>query len=167
LLNVCPICRNVNQDDATMCRYCGTTLTPPSPEPVAQARRRRRWPWAVGSLALLLVVGLGGLGLLLGGGGAAAAPAAPVVVGTDTATALQFEPRSVTAPANSQINLTFRNLATLPHNLTFQSGPIDARTQEQLPAGQEETLSFTTPAPGTYPFVCTIHPGMEGQLVVQ
>src|SRR3712207_5805435 len=128
LLNICPVCRNVNQDNATMCRYCGTTLTPPSPEPIAPTRRRRRWPWAVASLALLLIVSLGGLGLMLGGGGAAAAPAA-IVVETDTGAALQFVPRSVTAPASSQVSLLFRNLSQLPHNLTFQNGPISARTQ--------------------------------------
>jgi len=32
--------------------------------------------------------------------------------------------------------------------------------------GASETLQFTAPAPGDYPFVCTLHPGMDGVLTV-
>ena len=165
-MNICPVCRNVNQPDVTVCRFCGTTLTPPRPDaPVA--RRRPLWPWLAGALALVLVVSVSGFAFF-GGGGEEAAAGTTVVVGTDDGAALLFVPESVTAPPETEVELVFNNQATVPHNLTFpDTTPIDAATQEQLPAGQSETLNFTTPAPGTYPFVCTIHPGMDGTLVVQ
>lgn len=166
MLNVCPVCRNVNQPDATACRYCGTGLVPPAPPTTSEPRARRRWPWVLGGLALLLIAGFAGITLLFTGGGASAAQSMSLVVGTDTGTALQFEPKSVQAPANTPVKLTFENRAQVPHNLTFQSG-VDAKTAGQVPAGQQETISFTTPAAGTYKFDCTIHPGMEGQLVVK
>lgn len=167
-MNVCPVCRNVNQRDATVCRYCGTTLTPPPPETVAApAARPRRWPWIVGALALVLVIGVTGFSFLGGGGGGAAGGTAQAIqVGTDTDAALQFAPKSVEAPPKTKIELTFNNRASLAHNLTFQNG-IDAKTSDQVPAGTSQTITFTTPDPGTYKFVCTIHPGMEGQLVVK
>jgi plastocyanin len=167
-MNVCPVCRNVNQRDATACRYCGTTLTPPAPETsAAPAARPRRWPWILGTLALLLVIGVTGFSFLGGGGsGAAAGSAQAIQVGTDAGTALQFAPKSVEASAKTKIALTFNNRATLAHNLTFQN-VIGAKTSDQVPAGQSETITFTTPDPGTYTFVCTIHPGMAGQLVVK
>ena len=167
-MNICPVCRNVNQRDATMCRFCGTTLTPPPLDvpAVVAAPRRRRWPWITGATALLLVFGLGGLSLF--GGGAAAGGPPPITVGTDPGAALQFEPKTVPAPANTNINLIFNNVATVVHNLKFEpSSPITAATADQVPAGESQTLEFTTPGPGSYKFVCTLHPGMEGQLVVQ
>ncbi len=167
-MNVCPVCRNVNQRDATACRYCGTTLTPPPPEVVAAPTPHpRRWPWIVGAIAILLVIGVTGVSLLGGGGAQAAGGGAKTLeVGTDSGTALQFEPKTVQAPPNTKVSLTFNNHAALAHNLTFKA-PIGAATAQQVEAGKSDTISFTTPGPGTYPFDCTIHPGMEGDLVVK
>ena len=166
LLNVCPVCRNVNQADATVCRYCRTALTPPQPvSAVPAAPRRRVWPWVAGAVVLLLLAGGSGLAFFGGGGGGAQAAAMPLTVGTGTGASLEFEPRTIQAPANTPVDLTFNNQSTLPHNLTFEQGP-DARTAD-IAGNTSETISFTTPALGTYRFVCTIHPGMDGELIVQ
>lgn len=166
-MNVCPVCRNVNNRDATVCRYCQTALTPPQDPSVAPAARPRRWPWVAGLVALVLVAAIGGFSLL-GGGGAQAETAAafPVEVGTGEGASLEFVPASVTAPPNTAVALTFNNLSTLPHNLTFQGPELNAATDPNLAGQASETIEFDTPEPGTYPFVCTIHPGMDGELVV-
>ena len=168
-MNVCPVCRNVNQRDATVCRYCQTALTPPPPEDAAVAPpRRRRWPWIGAAVAVVLLLGLGGLTLFGDGAaeaGQTAAEATAIQVGTGEGASLDFEPAAVEAPADTQIVLTFVNESTLPHNLTFQEG-ISAATSNLVAAGASETLTFTPPGPGTYPFVCTIHPGMVGDLTV-
>ena len=168
-MNVCPVCRNVNQPDATMCRFCRTALTPPTRREtvVLEQPRRRRWPWVAGAAALLLVAVIGGLSLLGGGGGAqAATPAITIAVGTGEGASLEFEPTAIEAPANTAVALTFTNQSTLPHNLTFQEG-FTAATSPNVAGGAAETINFQTPGPGTYTFVCTIHPGMEGTLTVQ
>ncbi len=131
-----------------------------------------------GALALALVLagcgggnGGGGTGGTGGTGGAAgsggAAGGTTLTVGTDKAAELKFEPTTVTAPANTQVSLTFNNQSnSVPHNLKFQEG-IQAGTSDNVAAGASETIQFTTPAAGNYKFVCSIHPGMEGTLTVQ
>jgi plastocyanin len=44
---------------------------------------------------------------------------------------------------------------------------IDAATSTVVAAGATETISFTAPDPGSYAFVCTLHPGMDGTLTVE
>lgn len=90
-----------------------------------------------------------------------------ITIGTDTDAALKFVPAQVETTANTKVKLVFENKSTSqPHNLAFKQG-ISAKTATLIMPGKSETLEFTTPAAGTYDFVCTIHPGMEGQLIVK
>lgn len=111
------------------------------------------------------------------GGDAPAASAAPsgeasgeiveITVGTDTGSANEFIPSEITVPAGAAVRLTFVNESeSVPHNLTF-GDPIDAATATTVGPGEEETIEFTAPEAGEYTFVCTLHPGMEGTLVVE
>lgn len=112
----------------------------------------------------------------VGGGGAPAGSVAPsgdaqgevveITVSTDTGSANQFDPGEVSVPAGATVRLTFINDATVPHNLTFDD-PINAATAVTVQPGAEETIEFTAPEAGEYTFVCTLHPGMEGTLVVE
>jgi plastocyanin len=101
-----------------------------------------------------------------------AAPATPsnpgrveLTVGTDTGADLKFDPAAVTVPAGATVSLTFENRASVPHNLTFSEAP-SAATSTVVAPGASETVEFTAPDPGTYDFVCTLHPGMSGTLIV-
>lgn len=89
-----------------------------------------------------------------------------VNVGTDTGTELLFDPVQVAVRAGVDVRLTFENRSTVPHNLTFEA-PINAGTSTVVAAGASETLTFTAPDPGQYPFICTLHPGMDGTLIVE
>ena len=88
-----------------------------------------------------------------------------LAVGTDAGAELKFEPAEVTAPTGADVALTFENQSTVPHNLTFQA-PINVATATIVAPGASETLEFTAPEAGEYPFVCTLHPGMDGTLIV-
>ncbi len=165
-MNICPVCRNVNAPDATVCRFCRAALTPPTPPPV---RPRRLWPWLTGAAGLVvLLVVVGGLALFGGGGGGGAAQAAGLAleVGTGTGASLEFVPETIQAPAETAVVLTFVNSSTVPHNLTFEGSNLGA-TDPNVAAGASDTVEFTTPPSGAHKFVCTLHPGMEGELVVQ
>ena len=65
-----------------------------------------------------------------------------------------------TAPAGAVVQVT--NADAAAHTLTATSGAFDTGVVDQ-----GATASFTVPAePGTYEFICEIHPSMTGSLVV-
>ena len=67
-------------------------------------------------------------------------------------------PRTVAAGAVVQVT----NADAAAHTLTATSGAFDTGVVDQ-----GATVSFTAPAePGTYEFICEIHPSMTGSLVV-
>jgi plastocyanin len=99
---------------------------------------------------------------------AAASTPGPIelTIRSDSGTRFRFSPDGVEVPAGAEVALTFENLSTVPHNLTFGS-PIDAATSTVVEGGTSETIEFTAPpAAGDYDFVCTIHFGMDGTLRV-
>jgi plastocyanin len=79
---------------------------------------------------------------------------------------LAFEPDEATVRADGPITLTFRNGSSLPHNMVFTAG-LTASTRTIVRPGTSDELLLVPPAPGAYPFVCTIHDGMAGTLIVQ
>ena len=101
-----------------------------------------------------------------GASSAAGGEVVEITIGTDTGTALLFDPLEATVPAGATVRLTFTNDSTVPHNLTF-GAPINAATANIVDPGAEETIEFTAPEAGEYQFVCTLHPGMEGTLTVE
>jgi plastocyanin len=88
-----------------------------------------------------------------------------ITVGTDTGAELKFDPAEVTIQAGTTVRVTFENRSSMPHNLTFQA-PINVATATVVEPGSSETVEFQAPDPGEYAFVCTLHPGMAGTLIV-
>jgi plastocyanin len=71
-----------------------------------------------------------------------------------------FAPMTITIKAGSSV--TWRNLDGEPHTVTsvdglFRSGAID----------QNESFTFKFDKPGTYQYLCSIHPKMRAAVVVQ
>ena len=95
------------------------------------------------------------------------APAAGVRVAVATAPGetLAFDPSKVEVDSVVPVTMTFRNDSSVAHNLTFTDG-LSVATRTIVEPGVVEELHIVPPAAGTYPFVCTIHAGMTGQLVV-
>jgi plastocyanin len=98
---------------------------------------------------------------------------APSGGGNETAITLvgqniSFDQDRLTVAAGQQVTITFENRDSgVPHNLRINgpSGPI-ATEIEGGPVTQ--TLAFTIDAPGTYEFLCEVHPSaMVGDLVVE
>jgi len=101
-------------------------------------------------------------------GSTGAAPSGATVeitIGTDTGADLKFDPAELTVQAGADVRVTFENRASVPHNLTFQA-PINVATSTVVAPGTSETVEFKAPAAGEYAFVCTLHPGMGGKLIV-
>jgi len=79
---------------------------------------------------------------------------------------LAFEPAETRLAEAGPVEITFRNGSSLSHNLTFIGG-VNGSTQTIVQQGTTDRLLVVLPTPGAYPFVCTIHEGMSGRLVVQ
>jgi len=97
-----------------------------------------------------------------GGVGTATGPAEAQVFTIHGNDRQQFEPQTVQAKVG-KLTLTLRN-GGVPHNLTFRTAGLPAIGTVSGAATKSATLTFT--APGTYAFTCTIHPGMDGKVVV-
>jgi amicyanin len=88
--------------------------------------------------------------------GAASASAGAVEVGIAT---FAFAPAAVTVRVGSTVDWTNRD--GVPHTVSFAgSGPASA----VLRRGDRFSRTFT--APGTYAYVCSIHPFMHGTVAV-
>ena len=73
-----------------------------------------------------------------------------------------FSPRSLTITAGDTV--TWINEDQAPHDVKTTSGPESIHSPMLSKGG---TWSHTFTAPGTYGYVCTVHPGMTAQLVVE
>ena len=87
---------------------------------------------------------------------AAGTPSATVVVAKD----FMFSPGTLTVTAGSTV--TWTNHDEEPHTVVsdtgvFRSGAMDTN----------ESFSFKFDKPGTFHFICSIHPQMVGTIVVQ
>jgi plastocyanin len=94
---------------------------------------------------------------------APAPTAAPNVAGAapPEITISQFVFSNATVPAGATV--TISNLDGVEHTVTATDGSFDSGVVASAAA-----MAFVAPtAPGTYSFVCAIHPSMSGRLTVQ
>ena len=121
---------------------------------------------AVRRLPLLLLVLLGLAAALVlagcgddGGDGAAVAAATPVTGVTRVAAKdNRFAPPAVQVPAGTTVTWAFED-DLVPHDVTgdgWRSGDPQ----------RKGTFAHTFDQPGTYPYRCTVHDGMNGRVVV-
>jgi plastocyanin len=73
-----------------------------------------------------------------------------------------FDPSSVTITANGKVTWNF---ASVGHNVTFDNAA--AVTGGNITTTANNSVSRTFPTPGNYPYHCTIHNGMTGEVTVQ
>ncbi len=73
---------------------------------------------------------------------------------------LAFAPDRLSVKVGERV--TWRNEEALDHNVVARRG---ARFKSRA-FGRGGTYSFTPKRPGTIDYVCTLHPGMDGRLVV-
>lgn len=132
---------------------------PPTPAPPHAGRRVRRTPLLVAALAGTVAVVLAAF-WFAGFGGSAAQPLPPTgrVVAIDILN-FKFTPAQVTVEAGTTIRWT--NHGYVPHTVDFTGGSVNSGV---LNNGNQFTHTFTTP--GTYAYICHIHPFMHGTVVV-
>ncbi len=73
-----------------------------------------------------------------------------------------FQPSSISVPVGSTV--TWTNEDAFAHSVVATGGPDATFRSDPLATGQ--TYSHTFDAPGTYTYICGIHPSMAGSVVV-
>ena len=116
-------------------------------------------------VGLLLVGPLLSTCVFAGSTPSALPPSTDVTITTAPGDMLAFDPAEPSVGAPGPIALTFRNGSSLPHNLTFTGGS-SAATRSIVDPGTSDRLLLALSS-GAYRFVCTIHDGMAGTLIVQ
>jgi plastocyanin len=71
-----------------------------------------------------------------------------------------FSPTPLTVQVGDTV--TWTNMDSAPHNATANNGGFKTPDLQQ---GQSASVTVTTP--GTYTYICTIHPNMKATLIVQ
>jgi len=71
-----------------------------------------------------------------------------------------FGPQTVTVPVGATV--TWTNRDDIPHTVVSTDGVFKSKVRDT-----DEKFSYTFTKAGTYPYYCTIHPKMTGQVVVQ
>jgi plastocyanin len=82
----------------------------------------------------------------------------PAATDSVTVRNLAFSPASISVPAGTTV--TWTNQDTPPHDVTF----ADGEHSERLDTGA--TYERTFAATGSFDYVCSIHPQMNGRVVV-
>jgi plastocyanin len=81
----------------------------------------------------------------------------PVAAVTVSISNFAFVPATVTVPAGSTV--TWTNNDATAHDVS--GGPLKSPT-----LNQGRSYSFTFATPGTYDYICSIHPAMHGSVTV-
>ena len=73
-----------------------------------------------------------------------------------------FSPPLLTVAAGTRVVWTNRD--DIPHTVV---GADDPRTLRSPPLDTDDSFAFTFAAPGTYRYFCSLHPHMQGTVVVR
>lgn len=76
---------------------------------------------------------------------------------------IKFMPETVTVKADELIQWT--NDDPVEHTVTYESGP--AKKFDSGPVASGDTYEQTFTKKGTINYICTIHPGQKGKIVVE
>ena len=71
-----------------------------------------------------------------------------------------FGPATITVPVGATV--TWTNRDDIPHTVVSTDGVFKSKVRDT-----DETFSYTFAKAGTYPYYCSVHPKMTGQVVVQ
>jgi plastocyanin len=118
---------------------------------------KRKHVWVAGFTAPVMIALL----LLLAGSPRVTAKeqpsAAAVEVKIDN---FSFGPQTITVPVGATVIWTNRD--DIPHTSVSTEGVFKSKVMDT-----DEKFSYTFTKAGTYPYYCSIHPKMTGQVVVQ
>lgn len=73
-----------------------------------------------------------------------------------------FSPATITVPAGTRVVWT--NQDDIPHTVVSADDP---KVMKSKPLDTDDSFAFTFTRPGIYRYFCSLHPHMEGSVIVQ
>ena len=95
----------------------------------------------------------------------AAGPTGPTV--TVVAKDVKFQTTDVPVKANEAFDLVLDNQDSAPHNIKVSDASGKEIYKGQIVTSQKVDNAIPALAPGTYTFVCEVHPDMRGTITAQ
>ncbi len=136
-----------------------------APDRISASSVRRGW--LVGLLGLVATVALVACGSDSGGGSPAEVTATDVPPGavvvdvvTSARSVGEYLPKEASVPVGATV--AWPNKSNASHNVVFKDGSLPSSKLY----GEGRVFSATFDKAGRFPYRCTIHPGMDGTLVV-
>ena len=115
----------------------------------------------------ILVASVVALGVILGAGGGSATLSAAASAKEEAASMMEvkidnfsFGPTSLVVSVGTTV--TWTNRDDMPHTVVSNDKVFKSKLLDT-----DEKFSFTFTKTGTYPYFCSLHPKMTGQVVVQ
>ena len=97
-------------------------------------------------------------------GGASPAARGPFIAAKD----LKFDRSDLKVPANAPFALVFDNQEAPPHNVAINDASgKSVFTGEVFSGPAQRTYQVPALQPGSYTFICQVHPDMQGTLTAQ
>jgi plastocyanin len=138
-------------------------------------KKSKRLPVLVAAAALLVLVSACGSsgGSSAGSSGKGASAPSSAAPNTVTTKLLSFMPQTLTVKAGTKV--TWTDSDDIGHTVTtgtFTVGSDQLRTSEHpdgvidMPLKQGTDVTYTFTKPGKYVYYCSIHKGMNGEIVV-
>src|SRR5579884_2912097 len=118
--------------------------------------KRTSWTLAVAALFIMAVM-VAGRAKPLAASTTEGAAAGESAVNIDN---FMFSPATLTVKAGSTVRWT--NHDDIPHNVVSEDKSFKSKVMDT-----DENFSYTFTKPGTYSYLCSIHPRMTGKVVVQ
>lgn len=117
---------------------------------------QRFWFWRGWALALAI---LATSSVVLTATATAAAVSARIVEPSADLTSWGYAPESLTVQVGDTV--TWTNTGQAPHTVTADNGAFDSGI-----INPNDSWTYTASTPGTFTYLCTLHPTMRGTLVV-
>ncbi len=76
-----------------------------------------------------------------------------------------YTPQTLTVPVGTSV--TWTNRDTYPHTVTSGTRGNPTGLFDSGNINENGTYTYTFQETGTYPYYCTLHPGMDGTIIVQ
>lgn len=113
--------------------------------------------WVAGSAAAVMIAML----MLFAGSPKASANDQPSAANAEVKIDnFSFGPQTITVPVGTTV--TWTNHDDIPHTVVSTDGVFKSKVRDT-----DEKFSYTFTKAGTYPYFCSVHPKMTGQIVVQ